>query len=136
MLGVSEMDDEHIILVDRINKLIEQIEQQYRRKDAQALLTTFSNLANFTNEHFSHEEAYMRSIGYRQLTSHQKIHQNLLSHIESYGNQIKNETLNDQKLISFLRNWLLSHIMGVDMQYAQFQKGNSHYKSGVHKHSA
>ncbi|MDD4974904.1 MAG: bacteriohemerythrin [Bacteriovorax sp.] len=121
-LGVKSMDAEHVILIEKINNLVTQMEQQYGKKDTESLYQCFSDLAKFTVEHFSHEEDYMRSIGYMQLTSHHKIHEKLLNHVGTYGVQIKNGTIDSQKLISFLRNWLLSHIMGVDMQYAEYSR--------------
>ena len=135
-LGVEEMDDEHIVLIDKINKLITEMEQQYTKKNSTALWQSFSDLAQYTTVHFSHEESYMHSIGYAQLESHKKIHIKLLENVSDYGTQIKNGTINEQKLISFLRNWLLSHIMGVDMQYAHFQAERSPKKTGGHKYSA
>ena len=119
VLGVKSMDDEHVVLVEKINNLVMQMEAHYMQKDKQSIYNAFNDLANFTVEHFAHEEKYMRSIGYMQLVSHQKIHEKLLAHVGTYGEQIKKGNLNEQKLISFLRNWLLSHIMGVDMQYAK-----------------
>ena len=128
-LGVKVMDDEHKVLIDKINIFIEVLEQQYHKKDTESLYQVFTNLAEFTIVHFAHEENYMKSIKYPQLTSHQKIHENLLNQVGVYGEQIKNETLDDKKISSFLRNWLLSHIMGVDMQYAHSLELSVHKKS-------
>ncbi|MGZ3807302.1 MAG: bacteriohemerythrin [Bacteriovorax sp.] len=120
-LGVKEMDDEHKVLVERINSLVEALEHQYIKKDTTQLLEAFTNLANYTVQHFKDEEAYMLKIGYGQLSSHKKIHEKLLNQVGAYGEQIQTGMLDDKKLISFLRNWLMSHIMGVDMQYADHQ---------------
>jgi hemerythrin len=123
VLGVDIMDNEHKILVEKINKLVVSLEEQYVKEEKSGLLAAFHELAAYTQEHFAHEEKFMQSINYDQFTSHKKIHEKLLSQVGAYGKQIENGTLDDQKLISFLRNWLISHIMGVDMQYA------AHYKS-------
>lgn len=120
ILGVDIMDDEHKILVSKINKLVESLEEQYINKNKVELLKYFKDLADYTKEHFDHEEKFMNAIGYAQYPSHKKIHEKLLEQVASYGKQIEKETLDDQKLISFLRNWLISHIMGVDMQYADY----------------
>lgn len=123
-LGVHEMDDEHKILVGYINELVVNLESQYENRDKESLIKAFSNLANYTIEHFSHEEAFMASINYPLFNSHKKIHEKLLEQVAQYGRDIQNDTLDDQKLVSFLRNWLISHIMGVDMQYAAHYKEN------------
>ncbi len=122
MLGVGAMDDEHQILVGKINALIDAMSLQYIKADKIALYNAFKDLASYTREHFSHEEKFMETIGYPQLNSHKKIHEKLLEQVGRYGEQIERGTLDDQKLISFLRNWLISHIMGVDMQYAHHYK--------------
>lgn len=130
-LGVRQMDDEHKVLIDRINAFITALEQQYIQKDKQMLLNSFNALASYTVEHFEHEERYMQSVDYPQYNSHKKIHENLLNQVGIYGEQIKNGTLNEKKIVSFLRNWLLSHIMGVDMQYSKHahDKHHHHHKS-------
>lgn len=118
-LGISAMDDEHKILIDKINIFITTLEAQHVRKDKQRLLAIFKDLADYTIEHFEHEERYMQSIEYPQFQSHHKIHENLLNQVRIYGEQISSGSLDDKKIVSFLRNWLLSHIMGVDMQYSK-----------------
>jgi hemerythrin len=125
LLGVNSMDDEHKVLVDKINFLVANLESQYEKKNKPSLMAAFNDLASYTHEHFAHEEKFMQSIQYPQLNSHKKIHEKLLDQVGKYGQQIENGTLDDQKLISFLRNWLISHIMGVDMQYA------IHYKEDL-----
>jgi hemerythrin len=122
ILGVDHMDDEHRVLVTKINLLIGQLQVQYDKQDKVSLYNAFMELANYTQEHFSHEEKFMESIHYPQLNSHKKIHEKLLQQVGLYGSEIENGTLDDQKLITFLRNWLISHIMGVDMQYAKHQQ--------------
>jgi methyl-accepting chemotaxis protein len=122
VLGVKSMDDEHQVLIEKINAFISALEGQYLKKDKNLLMSTFVDLAKYTTHHFKDEEAYMESISYPQLNSHKKIHENLLNQVGQYGKQIEDGTINDKKVISFLRNWLLSHIMGVDMQYAHHHK--------------
>lgn len=124
-LGAPEMDREHKILIEKINILVTTLEQQYVREDKPALLRAFQDLANFTVEHFTDEENFMESCGYPQLSSHKKIHKHLLDQVAAFGEEIKLGKVDDVKLVSFLQNWLISHIMGVDMKYAE------HYKAGA-----
>lgn len=121
-LGVHEMDEEHKVLVAYINELVSSLESQYIRKNKTDLIQAFNNLAEYCTEHFRHEEAFMQEIRYPLYESHKKIHENLLDQVKLYGLDIEHDRLEDRKLVSFLRNWLISHIMGVDMQYA------GHYK--------
>ncbi len=126
VLGVDKMDDEHRELVSRINALVAVLDDPIARSESDRLLSAFNSLAEYTIHHFSDEEAYLAQIGYPQAGPHHKIHEKLLAQVAKYGEDLKAGRLNDEKLISFLKNWLISHIMGVDMQYAahaRSQKG-------------
>lgn len=124
-LGVDVMDDEHKILINFINALVKTLEDQYVEKDKDALILAYKHLAEYTTEHFAHEEKFMQTIKYPLYSSHKKIHDKLLAQLSIYGEEIKQDKIDDQKLISFLRNWLISHIMGVDMQYADHYRTDS-----------
>jgi len=118
-LGVSEMDDEHKILIHKINTLVTSINNGDGLSSIKEL---FGDLAAYTKSHFSDEEAYMRSIGYTELPQHQKIHKKLLDQVGQYGQQINSGNFSAEELVSFLNDWLIKHILGVDMQYAHFSR--------------
>ena len=117
--GVAEMDDEHKILVKKINILVENLEKSRESKKMDLVQAAFHELALFVISHFKNEEEFMRSVQYPHLDSHIKIHENLLNKVGQFAEALKNNNLDDQKLVSFLNSWLLSHIMGVDMQYGE-----------------
>lgn len=121
-LGVKSMDDEHLILIDKINILVATLDEYRENKNRDKLQRVFDDMAQYVVRHFKDEEEFMRSIAYPQLSSHQKIHENLLNQVAHYGSLIKNGTINEEKLVSFLRSWLYTHIMGVDMQYAKHSR--------------
>lgn len=115
-LGVQKMDDEHKVLIERINTLVEAIESN------DDLKTPFKDLSEYTDHHFSEEEKYMMSISYPELSAHKKIHSQLLSQVADYGEQISGGKVDGAELINFLNDWLLKHILGVDMKYAKFSR--------------
>ncbi len=116
LLGVQNMDDEHKELVIRINALADALGNRNNTSLA------FQSLAEFTAQHFNHEEKYMASISYPDLENHKKIHAKLLSQVGIFGDQINNHTVNPAELINFLNDWLIKHILGVDMKYAHFSR--------------
>ncbi len=118
-LDVPNMDAEHKVLIEKINILIQELEKNKSIPNSSTLIRAFTDLTEYTAHHFSDEESYMESIGYPQLNSHRKIHQNLLKQVGSFTNSIQSGQVDDAKLVSFLRNWIISHIMGVDMQYSE-----------------
>ncbi len=116
LLGVDVMDQEHQILVEKINALVTELEHN---SGASQILHAFDDMAQYTVSHFKDEEKFMESFQYPQLNSHKKIHEKLLAQVGNYRQEILNQQLDAKVLVAFLRNWLISHIMGVDMQYAK-----------------
>jgi hemerythrin-like metal-binding protein len=118
-LGIDEMDGEHKILIDKMNKVISGI------IDGKDILNDYIDLGKYTLEHFSHEEKFMNKMHYPQLESHSAIHKNLINKLGAYQSEIENKTIKTDELVSFLKNWLLTHIQGIDMQYSKaYNRGN------------
>lgn len=115
VLGVAKMDDEHQTLVEKINHLILQLDGHHSISEVNS---SFGALAQFVIYHFRNEEQYMESIHYPQLASHKKIHERLLTQVTEYKKDLDDNKIQKDKLVGFLKNWLISHIMGVDRQYA------------------
>lgn len=132
---IKMIDDEHQILVDKINKLVAALEMHLVDHDNKKLLESFDDMASYTIEHFTDEERFMQSFQYPQFESHKKIHEKLLNEVGNFRDQITKNALDHKILVNFLRNWLVSHIMGVDMQYARtFHEAKSpQHQSFQHK---
>lgn len=81
----------------------------------------FDELKNYTVYHFSFEENYMKSIGYRRFLSHkvqhddfiQKINETDLDKIDENQEQYLIDTL------EFVVDWIEKHILGVDKRITQ-----------------
>jgi methyl-accepting chemotaxis protein len=119
LLGVNDMDDEHKILINKINKLVKSLNKD-KQKEIEA---NFIDLRDYTVLHFKDEEEFMQSIQYPDFEAHQKIHENMLAKFGSFEEEVFAGTLNKKKFVAFLKNWLVSHILGVDMQYADYSRG-------------
>lgn len=116
-LGVDAMDDEHKVLIHKINSLADALNKKSN------VIESFSALAEYTIKHFSNEEAYMQSIEYPQFDQHKALHAKLLNQVMTYKSYLENGTLNSAELMTFLNDWLLKHILGVDMKYARHSRG-------------
>jgi len=119
-LGVPEMDEEHQILVSKINALIRSLNNG---KNKQENLTAFKAMAAYVVEHFADEEALMARVSYPQLKAHQEVHRRLLQQAGEFQRAIEINTLNHNELRLFLQEWLISHIKGTDAKYvASYQQ--------------
>ena len=126
-INIDRIDEEHQVILDKINSLI----RAMNGTSTQEVSDTFEDLKNYTIEHFTYEEGFMQSFNYSSYESHKKVHENLLNTVVDFGKTIENGTLERPKLASFLKNWLFTHIMGVDSRYAEvyFDRSKSYKKS-------
>jgi methyl-accepting chemotaxis protein len=114
-IGIDRIDTEHKNLLLKINNLIEAMNNDIRNE----MLSCFEDLKIVTIDHFTYEEGYMESIGYEALESHKRVHKNLLDVVVKFGGELEDDNLDKTKFASFLKNWLFTHIMGVDTKYAE-----------------
>lgn len=114
---VGEMDDQHKVLIGMMNELHARFEAGAAHAVLQRIL---DRLADYTVRHFREEEQYLEAIDYPQLADHKAIHQRLLGTL--LDNKARFDAGGDltPDFFAFLKNWLASHIRGVDKQYGRF----------------
>lgn len=117
-VGIAELDAQHKRLFELVNELID----DYNQKKAQAdLAGVLNNLTDYCFEHLSKEEQLMYEHDYPSYRQHKEAHDAFRSrngqfHIASAeGNP---EVM--AEIISFLTEWLTTHILKVDVQYKTF----------------
>ncbi len=126
-LGIDKIDYEHQEILNLINGLIRAMNTKRGIKEA------FIKLKDYTIMHFTEEEEYMQSINYPSYESHKRVHEKLLGALGKFAVELEAGRLQKDKLASFLKNWLFTHIMGIDAKYAEHGR-NQHAHS--HKHAA
>lgn len=114
-LNVPSMDDEHKVLIHKMNALHA---AHARGADRAALGKLLGDLASYTREHFADEERYMASVKYAGLDVHKIIHERLLAQLGEHAAAFERSGKLSDAFFSFLSFWLTSHIQGIDMQYA------------------
>ena len=119
-LNIDEMDQEHQVLIKKMNHLYNCVEE---KKDLKEIEDSINDLATFTIKHFSNEEEYMQKIGFDGLVTHKIIHKQLLDQFQQHVDNFKKTHSVEQNFFNFLKVWLTSHIRGIDMKYSNFSKG-------------
>ena len=114
-LNIEEMDHEHQQIVDGINILIKAVNEKRESEVAKGIEALFK----IAVMHFANEEAFLKRIDYPDYTSHKRIHEALLAQLREYKAIFGTPEFDNRKFIRFVQNWLLSHILGVDSQYAK-----------------
>ena len=116
-VGVEEIDNQHRSLVDLINQIWQSIVFQADREKTFELM---GRLEHYTVAHFAAEEAYMEAIGYPDLEAHKEIHKQFVARIAQEKHLVESGGQLTLGLMEFLKQWLLQHIMGTDMNVGRF----------------
>lgn len=121
-IHVDKMDQEHIKLINLMNKLATRYEEKAPFTE---LVSIAKELQNWTITHFDHEEKFFDTLPYSHANVHKKIHKDLLAKLDEHiKNFEKNKTLSDE-FFRFLKVWLTAHIAGIDMKYGEIANKKS-----------
>lgn len=117
-VGIEEIDEQHKILVELINRMHDAIHQRHGSAVVEGIL---AELAEYTRIHFAVEESLMRILHYPGYEEHHDLHEELIQQIVDLQKKIASgkHTIGFE-LMHFLKVWLTKHIMKEDMQYSGF----------------
>jgi hemerythrin-like metal-binding protein len=119
-IGVDTIDRDHQEILSLLNKL------SAHHVDKQSVDIALSELIDYTLHHFKREERVMELCGYPDLENHRLLHQELCTQVgllqEAWSNTPNQKTIED--LRSFLREWLLGHILKDDTAIAPHTHGH------------
>lgn len=124
-VGVHSINDQHKKLVEMINNLYTEF---YKGISNEFLMELIKELEKYTVYHFSYEEKFMKLYNYKDFKEHVAEHQSFINELKHYKETLSKE--NKKAVIDFatyLKNWLLKHIMGTDKKYSKLfqEKGMS-----------
>jgi hemerythrin-like metal-binding protein len=113
--GIAIIDSQHKRLVEIINEFAEARESG---RSEEIMGAIFDELVAYTETHFSVEEKLMTSHDYEDIEAHRREHR-------AFTDQIKMDRYNfstgtwqfDQRLMDYLRGWLVKHIAASDQAY-------------------
>ena len=114
---VKEMDNQHKTLVDLINKLHDAMKVG---KGKEMIGDISASLTDYTRKHFAAEEALMKANNYAGYEEQKKAHVHLVSQIVDIQKKYEAGTVLSQEVITFLKNWLMNHIQGMDQKYGPY----------------
>jgi len=114
--GVQRMDDQHTHLFQMLNDLHAALTKGQASNGVVGSL--LQKLASYTKEHFAAEEAMLEKSGYRELAQHRTLHRNLIKPVDDFTARYqRGEVAVKLELLTFLRNWLTTHIQQEDRKY-------------------
>ncbi|MDP4089107.1 MAG: bacteriohemerythrin [Bacillota bacterium] len=119
-LGIEKVDNEHKKLFEIANKGYELLKNDFYVDKYDRIIDIIAELKTYAQFHFSGEEEYLASIGYKKLFTHKLQHDYF---IEKISNVNLKEIDNDQdkyivEILDFMVDWIKEHILQKDREYA------------------
>lgn len=118
-IGVPEMNTEHKHLLQLMDKLEDAM---LAKKPKPEIEQAFAKLADATVAHFQEEENLMERINFPDIAKHKLIHKNLILKLTALTSEFTQSGSIPPTLFDFLKMWLFSHIVGIDMKYAEHSR--------------
>ncbi len=116
--NIEIIDQQHRLLVDLINELSDAHESG---KDRQVLLKLLGKIGMFASSHFAREEHYFEVHGYPDMDDHLQEHDYFEDMLFQFEDEFKAGKQDlSSTVLTFLSDWLVSHINGSDKDYVPF----------------
>lgn len=118
-IGNEEMDAQHLILFALLNQLTVNIDSD---RASECLHDVMTALGGYIDYHFAHEEALMKAWDYPGLEEHAAKHMQFVAEVRHLQSLVDGADAHKAavRVRAFVLDWLLGHILGVDVDYARF----------------
>lgn len=118
-VSVGQMNEEHKTWINYINRLHESVEGDKTKAE---IVNAYDRMYNYTIEHFTSEQNYLKKINYPLYDDHLAAHEEFLAEMRTAKTQVSAVGTLDAEFFAKLRGWLFRHIRIVDTQYGEFSK--------------
>lgn len=116
--GIKQIDEEHKRLFEIADETYNLSRKEFLVDKYDQVIQILKELKEYATMHFEHEEAYMESIGYKKMFTQKVQHNAFREKLNSWNlydiDENSEETVDE--ILSFLTNWLVSHILEHDKQ--------------------
>ncbi len=117
LTGIDQLDKQHLKLVKLIDQLLVMMNKTDYDKE---LLDVLSQLFQFSSEHFSTEEGYLKMAAYPKIEEHMEQHRSFENNLKGWVQLFLMDKLDAAELHGKLLDWFNTHISGSDMEYVPF----------------
>jgi hemerythrin-like metal-binding protein len=117
VLGVELIDEQHRILISRIDQLYDHLVTNERSVDFDKVI---ADIVDYTDFHFRSEEELMARSGYPSLDDHLPEHHKFEANIKNYSKKSDRGDEWKMELFQYLQDWLIDHILDTDKQFASY----------------
>ncbi len=119
-IGIKMIDEQHNQLFTYADEAYELLNDEFTPDKYDRIDILLEKLYDYTVKHLADEEAYMESIHYNKLftqkVQHQAFIEKLDEFMESHNKEEENQDEQIMKILTYLTEWLVNHILHVDGQ--------------------
>ena len=114
------IDEQHNQLFTYADEAYELLNDEFTSDKYDRINILLEKLYDYTVKHLADEEVYMESIHYNKLftqkVQHQAFIEKLDEFMESHNKEEENQDEQIMKILTYLTEWLVNHILHVDGQ--------------------
>ncbi|MCI9124870.1 MAG: bacteriohemerythrin [Eubacterium sp.] len=118
ILGIEQIDEEHRHLFALLNRGAELAQNDYADDNYRVIKELLEELDRYAEQHFAHEEEYMKKIRDPELILQRRQHMTFCEKIREWSFTNIDDFEEQQKLLvemmEYLAHWLYHHIIGSD----------------------
>ena len=114
--GIPQIDEEHKKLFEIADQIYELKNEEFMHDKYDNIRAILEQLREYTDTHFTHEEEYMRSIGYKNMFMQKVQHDALRQQMAEWDLDSIDENQDEaiDQLLTIVTDWLVNHILGYD----------------------
>jgi hemerythrin len=117
-VGIPAIDKQHKKLIGMLNTMAEAHEALVNSEVVSEIL---DEMTRYAAEHFRSEEELMRQHGFPYLDEHKNKHLSFRKDVARFCvDATAHEASVPENVLSFLKDWLVDHILYCDQRYAEF----------------
>lgn len=117
-VGIRSIDTDHIKIVNFINDLHEKMKEG---KGTSVILEILEEMLSYTDYHFKREETYFETYAYPEAEIHKAEHKKFIEQVNTLIEKYKKRDIRiSLDTMSFLKDWLFTHILQSDKKYSEF----------------
>lgn len=123
-VNIQEIDEQHKLLIQMINDLHRTIA---KKSNPGTVCEVLERLMYYTRTHFEEEESLMRNADFPGYEAHKARHAQFIGEVEALERRAKisqgSEQLVGMEMLFKLKDWLVDHIVVMDMDYSMRRLG-------------
>ena len=132
LIGIEELDHEHKVLIDDINRLHEELARHVQKSEIEKCL---GDIYARMQAHFALEEHVMKEHEYKFFDEHKREHDELLDSYTEYMLQFLNDpgVSSSIPIENTLKHWVMNHIITSDKKMSLMVQEKESFKTRLRK---